>query len=264
MSAIAPHAQDLSSSVVRVCNGWIFRSPSEVETKSPNNFLLDCASSHFTLFYSFEQRSGPFRHSPPACAGSLASTPIMTTFSLPTSGSLTPRTLARTPSHETFTTDTAPNGNEKSASRFALPAKSSRSRAWYWRRQILLGVGVIFTIVLFAWRPTFIFGPRIRLQGFVSQTALNGIPGANVGGGNGHDPDQWLLDYSGDAHTVQKGGLLARTNKPKAALISLVRNQELEGIVQSMTQLEYHWNHKYQYPWIFFNDEPFTEEFKVR
>lgn len=97
----------------------------------------------------------------------------------------------------------------------------------------------------------------------MSQTGLSGLPGANIGGGNGNDPDQWLVDYSGDAHTVQKGGLLARTNKPKAALISLVRNQELEGIVQSMTQLEYHWNHKYQYPWIFFNDEPFTEEFKV-
>ena len=52
--------------------------------------------------------------------------------------------------------------------------------------------------------------------------------------------------------------------KPKAALISLVRNQELDGIIQSMTQLEYHWNHKYQYPWVFFNDEPFNDDFKVR
>lgn len=190
----------------------------------------------------------------------------MTTFSLPTSGSLTPRTLARTPSHENFTTDTAPNGSEKSASRFAMPpisSKSSRSRAWYFRRQILLGATLIFTLLLFVWRPSFIWGPRVRLQGFVSQTGLSGLPGANLGGGNGHDPDQWLVEYSGDVHTVQKGGYLARTNKPKAALISLVRNQELDGIVQSMTQLEYHWNHKFQYPWIFFNDEPFTEEFKV-
>ncbi|KAH9208437.1 putative alpha-1,2 mannosyltransferase KTR1 [Leptodontidium sp. 2 PMI_412] len=30
-----------------------------------------------------------------------------------------------------------------------------------------------------------------------------------------------------------------------------------------MQQLEYRWNGKYQYPWIFFNDEPFTEEFKA-
>jgi hypothetical protein len=51
--------------------------------------------------------------------------------------------------------------------------------------------------------------------------------------------------------------------RPRAALISLVRNSELPGIMQSMRQLEYHWNRKYRYPWIFFNDEPFSEEFKV-
>lgn len=51
--------------------------------------------------------------------------------------------------------------------------------------------------------------------------------------------------------------------KPKAALISLVRNSELEGMVQSMRQLEARWNHKYHYPWVFFNEEPFSDEFKV-
>jgi len=33
--------------------------------------------------------------------------------------------------------------------------------------------------------------------------------------------------------------------------------------MQSMQQLEFHWNHKYEYPWVFFNDEPFSEDFKV-
>lgn len=46
-------------------------------------------------------------------------------------------------------------------------------------------------------------------------------------------------------------------------MISLVRNSELKGIAQSMTELEYRFNSLYQYPWIFFNDEPFTEEFKA-
>lgn len=32
--------------------------------------------------------------------------------------------------------------------------------------------------------------------------------------------------------------------------------------MQSMTQLEYRWNWYHKYPWIFFNDEPFTQEFK--
>ncbi|KAK4621785.1 Glycolipid 2-alpha-mannosyltransferase 1 [Fulvia fulva] len=47
-----------------------------------------------------------------------------------------------------------------------------------------------------------------------------------------------------------------------ATLLSLVRNSELEQIVGSMQELEATWNHKFNYPWTFFNDEPFTEEFK--
>lgn len=29
-----------------------------------------------------------------------------------------------------------------------------------------------------------------------------------------------------------------------------------------MVDLERTWNHKFNYPWTFFNDEPFSEEFK--
>jgi mannosyltransferase len=49
-----------------------------------------------------------------------------------------------------------------------------------------------------------------------------------------------------------------------ASIISLVRNDELEGIVASMRQVEAAWNSKFDYPWIFFNDVPFTDEFKRR
>ncbi|CRG91305.1 mannosyltransferase [Talaromyces islandicus] len=54
------------------------------------------------------------------------------------------------------------------------------------------------------------------------------------------------------------------TGRANATLISLVRNEELEGIIRSMRQLEMSWNRKYNYPWIFFNNVPFTEEFKKR
>lgn len=33
-------------------------------------------------------------------------------------------------------------------------------------------------------------------------------------------------------------------------------------MLQSMRDLERTWNHKFNYPWTFFNDVPFTEEFK--
>ncbi|KAI9879326.1 MAG: hypothetical protein M1830_008847 [Pleopsidium flavum] len=55
-------------------------------------------------------------------------------------------------------------------------------------------------------------------------------------------------------------------NSPRinATLLSLVRNSELGGMIQSMRDLERTWNSKFNYPWTFFNDEPFTEEFKKR
>ena len=48
-----------------------------------------------------------------------------------------------------------------------------------------------------------------------------------------------------------------------ATLLSLVRNSELSQLVQSMQDLERTFNHKFNYPWTFINDEPFTEEFKT-
>ena len=85
------------------------------------------------------------------------------------------------------------------------------------------------------------------------------------------DPVRWLKQHSNNKHsTVSKSRLTASLTdlghvsaRPRAALISLVRNSELPGLMQSMRQLEYHWNRKYQYPWVFFNDEPFSDEFKV-
>ncbi|KAH8921868.1 glycosyltransferase family 15 protein [Atractiella rhizophila] len=51
----------------------------------------------------------------------------------------------------------------------------------------------------------------------------------------------------------------ARAN---ATIVSLVRNRELEGMKRSMQSFEARINRKLGYPWIFLNDEEFTEEFK--
>lgn len=52
--------------------------------------------------------------------------------------------------------------------------------------------------------------------------------------------------------------------RPRAALISLVRNSELPDLLQSMSDLETRFNNRtgHHYPWIFFNEEPFSDEFK--
>lgn len=54
------------------------------------------------------------------------------------------------------------------------------------------------------------------------------------------------------------------TSRINATLLSLVRNEEIDGMVQAMRDLERTWNSKFNYPWTFFNDKPFTEEFKRR
>jgi hypothetical protein len=88
---------------------------------------------------------------------------------------------------------------------------------------------------------------------------------------NAPDPVRWLELNSNNKYAITRNSRLANaksslahpSSKPRAALISLVRNSELPGLMQSMRQLEYQWNRKYQYPWVFFNDEPFSAEFKV-
>lgn len=54
------------------------------------------------------------------------------------------------------------------------------------------------------------------------------------------------------------------TDRIPATLLALVRNSEVDDMVASMNDLERTWNHKFNYPWTFFNDEPFSDEFKKK
>ncbi|KAJ1787726.1 alpha-1,2-mannosyltransferase ktr1 [Coemansia sp. RSA 2399] len=45
-------------------------------------------------------------------------------------------------------------------------------------------------------------------------------------------------------------------------MVALVRNSELEGMRSTIRQLEDRFNRRFEYPYMFLNDEDFTEEFK--
>ena len=65
---------------------------------------------------------------------------------------------------------------------------------------------------------------------------------------------------------VDKNGRVKELGKDEypranATLVTLVRNQELEGIVHTIKQIEASWNYKFHYPYTFMNDEKFTQEF---
>ncbi|KAG7707060.1 hypothetical protein KL933_003935 [Ogataea haglerorum] len=49
--------------------------------------------------------------------------------------------------------------------------------------------------------------------------------------------------------------------KQNATMLTLVRNEELYDMLQSIQQLESRFNRDYQYDWVFLNDKPFTDEF---
>jgi hypothetical protein len=54
------------------------------------------------------------------------------------------------------------------------------------------------------------------------------------------------------------------SDRVNATLLSLVRNSELDDMLQSMRDLERTFNRKFNYPWLFLNDVPFTDEFKKK
>ncbi|KAI8908018.1 glycosyl transferase, partial [Gorgonomyces haynaldii] len=54
---------------------------------------------------------------------------------------------------------------------------------------------------------------------------------------------------------------LSQAQKPKAVIVVLCRNSDLVDIRSSMRELEARFNHKFQYPYVFLNNEPFTQDF---
>ncbi|KAF8636740.1 hypothetical protein AX17_003543 [Amanita inopinata Kibby_2008] len=52
--------------------------------------------------------------------------------------------------------------------------------------------------------------------------------------------------------------------KANAVIVMLARNGDLNGAVNSLKQMEDRFNKKFQYPYVFLNDQPFDETFKTR
>ncbi|OLY80473.1 Glycolipid 2-alpha-mannosyltransferase [Smittium mucronatum] len=56
-------------------------------------------------------------------------------------------------------------------------------------------------------------------------------------------------------------GVISSTRQ-NAVIVALVRNSELDKMRDSIKQFERRFNAKFNYPYLFFNDEPFTDSFK--
>ncbi|KAI8376137.1 nucleotide-diphospho-sugar transferase [Radiomyces spectabilis] len=59
--------------------------------------------------------------------------------------------------------------------------------------------------------------------------------------------------------SIRPGG---KSGQVKAAFVVLARNDELVGIKSAIQQMEDRFNHRFNYPYVFLNDDEFTDEFK--
>ncbi|KIP04630.1 glycosyltransferase family 15 protein [Phlebiopsis gigantea 11061_1 CR5-6] len=52
--------------------------------------------------------------------------------------------------------------------------------------------------------------------------------------------------------------------RANATILMLARNSDVDSAIRSVRELEDKFNSKFQYPWTFLNEEPFSDEFKTR
>ncbi|PIA12603.1 glycosyl transferase, partial [Coemansia reversa NRRL 1564] len=52
--------------------------------------------------------------------------------------------------------------------------------------------------------------------------------------------------------------------RASAAFVILTRNKDLKELRESLVQLEDRFNRRYNYPYVFLNNEPFSDDFKER
>jgi len=94
-------------------------------------------------------------------------------------------------------------------------------------------------------------------RGYGQATSLNNIKDQIMG----PNPPYRNQD-PGDRYTPPPTPPPAR--KANASIVMLARNGDLNGIITSVKQVEDRFNKKFQYPYVFLNEEPFTDEFKNR
>lgn len=69
-------------------------------------------------------------------------------------------------------------------------------------------------------------------------------------------------DYSPSVHYYEDTPLANNTRRANATFVLLARNSDLNGIAGSMKQMEDRFNKHYNYPYVFLNEEPFSDDFK--
>ncbi|PSR74154.1 hypothetical protein PHLCEN_2v10110 [Hermanssonia centrifuga] len=119
-------------------------------------------------------------------------------------------------------------------------------------RYILLVLGIIISLH---------FILSFSHEDYGRATSLSSIK-SQIAGSKGYPPykDGIPEEYYQSNGTIPS----PQGRKANATFVLLARNSDLNGIAMSMKQMEDRFNKKFQYPYVFLNEEPFSEEFKSR
>jgi alpha 1,2-mannosyltransferase len=133
-------------------------------------------------------------------------------------------------------------------------------------RYILIVLGVIVRTALALLHSSCLTPIQISLhyilsfshEGYGNATSLSNIKEHIIGGGS-NPPYKTPVP---DEYYVPSANVTAPGRRANAAFVLLARNNDLPGVIQSMKQMEDRFNKKFGYPYIFLNEEPFTDDFK--
>jgi alpha 1,2-mannosyltransferase len=129
---------------------------------------------------------------------------------------------------------------------------------------IILLISAVWILSLYLMRPSHDAAVSSTTKASVEQI-IEKPAEKHVGTGLGTD---LIVSAPQGEHTIEEAGVLhakkPQVGKIKAVFVVLVRNKELEKWLNSMRELEDRFNREYNYPYLFLNEQDFTDEFKQR
>ena len=63
-------------------------------------------------------------------------------------------------------------------------------------------------------------------------------------------------------HWPENNATFVPNRRANATIVMLARNSDINGVAKSIKQMEDRFNKRFRYPYVFLNEEPFSDDFK--
>jgi hypothetical protein len=108
-----------------------------------------------------------------------------------------------------------------------------------------------------AWQISLHFILSFTHQEYGRATSISNIKNKFTSNPHEYVPDKYYIPPTLNASKP------LHVRKANATMVMLARNTDLDNAVQSVRRIQDRFNHKFKYPWVFLNEEPFSDEFKL-